>query len=328
MAEAQRSLELLLSCQVCFEEFQEDGNHVPRLLPCTHTVCHTCIGHLIQGNKIECPECRQKHEVTNKEKIFPQNKYLLNQIKKKESTVPEFHKCNEHGKELNLFCRKSGCNKPICRICLRKHHKEHDVIDNEEQEKEVIMKELKEMRFNLEAKLSILSVAKRDIQEKANAAIEEIKKEKEEIIKICDKMIKEVEGQIKQDAMHIDNEISAINSNVELLSCLEQNIDTEEEVNYEEIRNNQETMKEIVENNKANFSGERHFGYPVLSVGNSSAQELMGNTTRKEMIVSLNVADDAHLEERKRKPAQRTIKDTSQLKCTGNRIQFSVLHGE
>ena len=83
MAEAPKSLELLLSCQVCFEEFTEDGAHVPRLLPCTHTLCHSCIGRMIQDRKLECPECRVKHEAKNEEKSFPQNKYILSQLKRK-----------------------------------------------------------------------------------------------------------------------------------------------------------------------------------------------------------------------------------------------------
>ena len=83
MAEAPRSLELLLQCQVCFEDFEDDGAHVPRMLPCTHTLCHTYIGRLIQEGMTECPECRQKHEAKKEEKSFPQNKYILTQIKMK-----------------------------------------------------------------------------------------------------------------------------------------------------------------------------------------------------------------------------------------------------
>ena len=83
MAEGPPSLDFLLSCQVCFENFEPDGAHVPRLLPCTHTICHTCIGQLIQRNNIECPECRENHEAKREEKSFPQNKYILTQIKRK-----------------------------------------------------------------------------------------------------------------------------------------------------------------------------------------------------------------------------------------------------
>ena len=82
MADAPGSLELLLSCQVCLEEYGEDGDHVPRLLPCTHTVCESCIKKLISDKKLNCPECRTKHEAEKEVKTFPQNKYLIAQIRR------------------------------------------------------------------------------------------------------------------------------------------------------------------------------------------------------------------------------------------------------
>ena len=33
------SLEHILACQICLEYFEETGDHVPRLLPCTDTLC-------------------------------------------------------------------------------------------------------------------------------------------------------------------------------------------------------------------------------------------------------------------------------------------------
>ena len=63
MAEKLDSLDRLLSRQVCFNDFEENGDNVPRILPCSHTLCHTCLSQMIRQNKIECPECREKHEV-------------------------------------------------------------------------------------------------------------------------------------------------------------------------------------------------------------------------------------------------------------------------
>ena len=83
MADGSDNLEGILSCQVCFEDFEPDGAHVPRLLPCTHTLCLTCIGQLIKRDMIECPECREKHEAKKDEKSFPQNKYTLVQMKRR-----------------------------------------------------------------------------------------------------------------------------------------------------------------------------------------------------------------------------------------------------
>ena len=176
MAEDPHSLELLLQCQVCFEEFEEDGKHVPRILPCSHTLCHTCIGHVIQRNRIQCPECREKHEVKKDEKSFPQNKYLLTQIKRKspqeQPKVHEFQKCKEHGKELNLFCLDPVCNKPICRTCLRTKHKRHDVIEIEEQQKDVLIGKVATTQMNLETKVKMLSEVKRNIQDKTKMVIQ------------------------------------------------------------------------------------------------------------------------------------------------------------
>ena len=77
------TLERLLACQICFETFKETGEHIPRLLPCTHTLCETCIGHLVSDNSLTCPECRVKHSATNGVKSFPQNKYILMNMKRK-----------------------------------------------------------------------------------------------------------------------------------------------------------------------------------------------------------------------------------------------------
>ena len=141
MATNQDSLENMLSCQVCFEDFEVDGDRVPRILPCSHTLCESCINQLIQNKKLECPECRTTHKAGNQQnhKRFPQNKYLLVHIRrKKESDGNE--KCKEHGKELTVYCLKQSCRKPICISCLKTNHKGHDWTEIEEHQKEALKK--------------------------------------------------------------------------------------------------------------------------------------------------------------------------------------------
>ena len=317
MAGAPRSLELLLSCQVCFEDFEEDGDHVPRLLPCTHTLCHTCIGQLIQEGTIECPECREKHEAKVKEKSFPMNKYILTQINRKssqeQSTAYEFQKCEEHGKELNLFCKEPECGKSICRLC---HHKRHDVVDIEEQEKEVLIDDLVRIDMNLETKVEMMSQAKMNIGKKTQSFIEEIKRKREEFDSHFPKIIKEAEGLNKVHKLLIDDEVSAMNSNLELLRSLRQNIDIEGEISHEEIMNNQKRVRGIIENVNANLSGKRSFAYPIASLDECSVDEFLGNFIRDEITVSL--PDLQKQIEGQLSPT--AIKDATELKCTGTFI--------
>ena len=318
MAEAPRSLELLLQCQICFEEFEEDGGHVPRLLPCTHTLCHTCIGQLIQGNKIECPECREKHEAKKEEKSFPQNKYILTQIKRKSTQeqpkAHEFQKCKEHGKELNLFCLDSECSKPICRTCLKKQHKKHEITEIEDQEKEVLKKEIVKIKMNLESKVKIISTAKKDITEKRNTVVADLKKKKEEIVSRIDMMIKEAEGQNRVENIHIDDELSAMNSNIELLSSIQQNIEDEEDMSYEGIMNHRDTVAGISEHNSKNLSGVRSFEYPVLFGDKPSEEYTLGTIRAEEITIILPEPERLSLKNIHNIP---TITNASQLKCSG-----------
>ena len=325
MAEAPCSLELLLQCQICFQEFEEDGAHVPRLLPCSHTLCHSCVGQLIQGQKIECPECRKKHEAREEVKSFPQNKYLLTQIKRKpsseEPTAHGFQKCEQHGKEISLFCLEPECNKPICRTCLKKEHKKHEITEIEDQEKEVLLRYVVKIRENLEAKMEIFSTAKKDITERRNVVVTQLKKTRQEIISRIDRMIKEAEGENKVENVHIDDEISAVKSNLDLLSTIQQNIESEENMTYEEIMNNRETVIGISEHNTKNLSGVRSFEYPVFAAGPYCLKENLGSITTEEIKVSLPEPESLRSAKIKEE-VPRIIENASQLKCSG--IHFYI----
>ena len=77
----------ITNCPVCFEEYTEEGDHVPRILPCYHTVCEKCITELLLDFSLDCPECRVTHHATHGIKIFPQNRYILTHIRTKAAPV-------------------------------------------------------------------------------------------------------------------------------------------------------------------------------------------------------------------------------------------------
>ena len=289
MAKTSDNLEYIFQCQICFENFEEEGDHIPRILPCSHTLCHHCTGRLIQGGKIVCPECREKHEAEKEVKSFPQNKYILTQIKKKSSPVKvyELGKCHEHGKELNLFCKETDCEKAVCRLCL-KNHREHEITDIEDQEKEVLVNGLRKMKRCLDAKADIFFHAKDIIAKNGETALAQLRRKKEEVSKQIDKMMTEVEDQVKHECLQLDTDVAKIKSERGILDNLEKRFLQNEEMSYREIKNNQEKVEEIVTSISEDLCGEKSFGYPLLNGGNCPIVELTGNVTREETSISLD----------------------------------------
>ncbi len=125
-------------CGVCQEEYEEDGERVPRFLPCHHTYCERCLTDLMKNNSIQCPKCRAQHKVRNGVKSFVQNMYILSNLKKKRA------KCEAHQRDLNMFCETKGCEKSICLKCLS-DHRGHEVVDLEE----VAAKRGREIKANI-----------------------------------------------------------------------------------------------------------------------------------------------------------------------------------
>ena len=267
MAEWQNSLESLLSCQVCFEDFEKDGNRVPRLLPCSHTLCECCIHQLIQKTRLECPECRTKHEAPREEKTFPQNKYLLVQLGSKLSHTEDVNNleksgtCDTHGKDLIFFCREEGCVQPICKSCFTKQHKKHDIVEIEEAKKETLLQEINILQLSLKSKIDQISGVKNKIQRNSQGCIDALKKEMDAIFTQLKNEIEAHENGISQS---MDNEISALKVNLTLLEAIQKNMQETEEINCQEVIKNHETMNDIRQNNKDHLTGTRKYKFPVF----------------------------------------------------------------
>ena len=127
----------LSSCPVCFEPYKEVGGNIPRILPCHCTLCHRCIGKLLKGNTVVCPQDRQAHVAVNGIISFPQNKYILMYIKKNSKDVKiEKHFCKKHKEAEKLFCRAEECRRPICARCQNAFHEGHYVVDLKDEVKD------------------------------------------------------------------------------------------------------------------------------------------------------------------------------------------------
>ena len=298
----------MLSCQICLEEFEEEGNHTPRIFSCLHTVCESCIKKMIKENKLRCPECRTQHSAEKKEKSFPQNKYLLVQNRRRKEETNGNEKCKNHGKELNVFC--TICQQNICISCVRKDHEGHDWIEIEEREKEALAREVTEVRKNLEAKVEMISKVTKDVAEKTDSCVSKLKIIEEYVAK----MIEEAERQGKKTAEQAKNELSAMKENIECLRSIQDDI-ADYATDYNTIRQHRETLRQIIDNNQANLTGGRCYPFPVLTPGQSHPKDTLGRINRGE--ISLMLPGCQSLGTTVKAQLPRRIARASELKCTG-----------
>ena len=108
-------------------------------------------------------------------------------------------------------------------------------------------------------------------------------------------------------------------SNLDLLSSVQQNIESEKDMSYEEITNHRDTVIGISEHNTKNLSGVRSFEYPVFAAGLNCSEENLGSITTEEIKMSLPEAESLHSTKLKEQ-LPRIIENVSQLKCSGIRF--------
>ena len=194
------SLDGILNCPVCFEDYRpNDDNSIPRLLPCSHTLCGKCTQGLIQKKSLQCPECRKRHPAENGVRSFPQNKYILLTVRRKTSLAEEktqafqqnLETCLVHGRELGLYCAETSCQNEICSLCLTSSHRGHDVVDLMQLKKEkyeYLVANINWLRKSLICSRDKLVSSKEEIEEKMEICLEMLRKnelvQKAKILKI------------------------------------------------------------------------------------------------------------------------------------------------
>ena len=145
----------LCTCAVCYNTYDGDS-HVPRLLPCSHTLCNQCVHRLREYTgpvfnrpsliaRVRCPQCLEHHRF-DQHRDFPQNRYIIEyQLAKvkperrdracqAEPDGRKFEECREHSRALSLFCKEEKCEKAVCQMCLLHKHRNHSVVDIEDEE--------------------------------------------------------------------------------------------------------------------------------------------------------------------------------------------------
>lgn len=114
-----------LTCGTCLCNY--DGQeHSPKLLPCSHTVCRSCLEHIVEAsrerNQIRCPICRGSvHLPPGGVSSFPPS-FLVNQLldlmaRQRRDIIP---KCTMHPSQELMFCET--CDTVFCLDCMGGSH--------------------------------------------------------------------------------------------------------------------------------------------------------------------------------------------------------------
>ena len=213
------------TCPVCFELYKETGGHIPRLLPCSHTLCHSCTVTLTKNGKLECPQDRQVHHAKKGKLIFPQNQYILKQLEMKPSKT-EFQICIQHNKEKNLYCKEIWCQTVICSVCLSEKHNRHAVVDFLTVKENVIndvAAETERLCKNLAEHKEKLTKLRDETNEKYSLHVDKINASKTDFMDSIQPKIQKIEG-ILQKLVNIRKRMN-LKMKCEELSATKQSIE-------------------------------------------------------------------------------------------------------
>ena len=188
-----KEVDELTSCSVCFEDYEEHGDHVPRLLPCSHTLCDNCVCELMEENRIRCPQDRKIYQADSETRKFPQNNYILKQIR--DGKKGGFKRCEYHGIEINLYCRNKACQQELCSLCLTEKHKKHDIVDLlsiKEAKLAEIAKEIEKEEERFKDYKNKLNTIREEADEELSKALTEVNTKNEEFSVLLDERVAQV----------------------------------------------------------------------------------------------------------------------------------------
>ena len=233
MAESQ---ETLTRCPVCAEGFQDEGEKVPRLLPCCHSICEGCIARkLLLRSHFDCPECGTPHPASRGVDSFPVNHYVIIFVKKlAETSKPEKSEASVYEVE-NLdisFC--SLCCVPGCVHCEKEDITSEDAVqtkpeerreDKDEQKRCLLEEDIKCLKKRLQVNKEKLVSVKKRLDENYKVCVEEINRKKIEMMMVvcerADELVNEVADQQSAFTDDVKDAVSKIDENLLQLGCVE-----------------------------------------------------------------------------------------------------------
>ena len=115
-------------CNVCGEQFDNDEDHIPRVLRCGHTFTSNCLVKLMTHDGVKCPECRKKHPLLSPGlsiSEIPVNSAVLeiiNQPEDESENSSRCQVCDENNAQVYCIDCLSGSKYFFCSMCDQHEH--------------------------------------------------------------------------------------------------------------------------------------------------------------------------------------------------------------
>ena len=269
----------------------ETEERIPRLLPCTHTVCGSCIVlKLFRENSLDCPVCGINHEFIGIECI-PENKYILKYIDEKRVEQETKRQCSQHERELNLFCNEPDCQISICLLCLKDDHMNHDwdyLQHVEEKQHQILIKELDSFKTYLKENREMLLQVREENDHRVKACVKQVEEERKEQLKKLNETFDNIRMEINSRKIHVDTRIddavAKINGGILETSNVEENFSEAVSGASDKLKtvNNlkagvQDTLSKLIQCKYCEYAKSKATGMNV--------QSLCGNLVQKDFQV-------------------------------------------
>ncbi|KAM9788466.1 tripartite motif-containing protein 3b [Neosynchiropus ocellatus] len=192
-----------LVCSICLDHYRN-----PKVLPCLHTFCESCLQNYIppESLTLSCPVCRQTSILPEKGVGALQNNFFITNLMEVLQRDPECSRpeacsvlesvsaaaagkplcCPNHeGKVMEFYCE--SCETAMCLDCTEGEHREHLTVplrDVVEQQKAALKTQLDAIHSRLPqltAAVELVSEISRQLSDRKNDAVSEITRTFEEL---------------------------------------------------------------------------------------------------------------------------------------------------
>ena len=253
-------------CPICAKGYKSNGENVPKFLPCSHTVCEKCIRHkLLKRDHLDCPQCSGLHFAHDGIGTFPTNKYVLMYIEAKAEKNDIKDQCEVHSREKNVFC--NVCQIPICVLCLKDAHKNHDFADVEEaksQRCETLLFFVQLLKKKLARNKKKVTAIQESQRENHETCIDHINRSREELIEMinkrCDELVKEVGDKTSEFDTQVKELLTQMDGDFDRLYNIGK-IPSNEPVTHADVTDRMNRIKQIKTNERNTLSKAANYSH-------------------------------------------------------------------